>query len=223
MRTEKTREEFELAAKKSSSIAGMCRELGWNPVGSYNVIKKYITLYNIDISHFTGRKKLGRHPSNKMNAIDYAKTYYCKGSKLVKKLIEEGLKEAKCEKCGNSMWEGKQIPLELHHIDGNHYNNEISNFMILCPNCHAQTDGYKGRKVHYCTECGKEITRYSKTGLCNECNHKLNQRKTDWPTKEELENLLKTNSKEAIGRMYGVSGSAIRKWQKKYGIDNEAI
>jgi hypothetical protein len=32
---------------------------------------------------------------------------------------------------------GLKLPLELHHKDGNHYNNELSNLEILCPNCHA--------------------------------------------------------------------------------------
>ena len=44
-----------------------------------------------------------------------------------KRLIEDGIKEAKCERCGNSEWMGMPIPLELHHIDFNHYNNSLDN------------------------------------------------------------------------------------------------
>jgi hypothetical protein len=44
-----------------------------------------------------------------------------------KRLIDEGLKEAKCECCGLSEWMGKPIPLELHHKDFNHYNNSLDN------------------------------------------------------------------------------------------------
>lgn len=57
--------------------------------------------------------------------------------KLKIKLIRDGLKEEKCERCGNTHWLGIKLPLELHHKDGNHYNNELSNLEILCPNCHA--------------------------------------------------------------------------------------
>ena len=32
---------------------------------------------------------------------------------------------------------GKPLVLELHHIDNNHNNNELSNLEVLCPNCHA--------------------------------------------------------------------------------------
>ena len=42
---------------------------------------------------------------------------------------------------------GKPIPLELDHIDGNHYNNELINVRIVCPNCHAQTETNSGKNV----------------------------------------------------------------------------
>lgn len=38
----------------------------------------------------------------------------------------------KCECCGYSE------VLDLHHIDGDHNNNEPSNHGVLCPNCHAK-------------------------------------------------------------------------------------
>lgn len=47
----------------------------------------------------------------------------------------------KCQLCGwNKINEctGK-VPLQIHHIDGNHYNNEESNLQLLCPNCHSLT------------------------------------------------------------------------------------
>jgi hypothetical protein len=49
-----------------------------------------------------------------------------------------------CEVCGLSEWMGQPIPLELDHIDGNPDNNRADNLRILCPNCHAQTEFYKG-------------------------------------------------------------------------------
>lgn len=50
-----------------------------------------------------------------------------------------------CEKCHNTLWFEEEIPLEVHHIDGDEYNNEISNLMLLCPNCHALTENYRGK------------------------------------------------------------------------------
>jgi len=49
-----------------------------------------------------------------------------------------------CEVCGISEWMGKPILLELDHIDGNSDNNHRENLRLICPNCHSQTETYKG-------------------------------------------------------------------------------
>lgn len=53
-----------------------------------------------------------------------------------------------------------------------------------------------------------------------ENNISFNKRKIigDKPTKDELIGLLKTTSKSQIGKMYGVSCSAVIKWCRKYGL-----
>jgi hypothetical protein len=53
--------------------------------------------------------------------------------------------DCKCNRCGLKEWLGQDIPLELEHKDGNHHNNERDNLEILCPNCHALTDTWRGR------------------------------------------------------------------------------
>ena len=68
--------------------------------------------------------------------------------KLKMRLLNEGYKEYRCECCGLSEWNGSQIPLELHHIDGNRTNHKLENLMLLCPNCHAQTNNYKAKNKH---------------------------------------------------------------------------
>ena len=52
-----------------------------------------------------------------------------------------------CELCNTSEWLGSAITLEVHHIDGNNKNNELSNLQILCPNCHSQTDNYRAKNI----------------------------------------------------------------------------
>jgi len=51
----------------------------------------------------------------------------------------------KCSKCSISEWNGSPITLEVEHIDGNSSNNKEENLTFLCPNCHSQTDTYKGK------------------------------------------------------------------------------
>ena len=53
-----------------------------------------------------------------------------------------------CENCGKKEWLGKPIPLEVHHLDGDKLNNELSNLQLLCPNCHALTDNYRGKNIN---------------------------------------------------------------------------
>lgn len=55
------------------------------------------------------------------------------------------LRPHQCEICGTTEWNGKPVPLEVDHIDGDHQNNILSNLRRVCPNCHAQTDTYKAK------------------------------------------------------------------------------
>lgn len=52
-----------------------------------------------------------------------------------------------CEHCGISEWNGKEITLEVEHIDGNSQNASPNNVCLLCPNCHSQTPTYKGKNI----------------------------------------------------------------------------
>jgi 5-methylcytosine-specific restriction endonuclease McrA len=55
------------------------------------------------------------------------------------------LRGNECENCHTTKWMSKPIPLEVEHKDGNSENSSPDNVMLLCPNCHAQTDTYKGK------------------------------------------------------------------------------
>jgi 5-methylcytosine-specific restriction endonuclease McrA len=54
---------------------------------------------------------------------------------------------SKCQKCGWSSVNSftKKIPLQVHHIDGNHRNNLEENLELLCPNCHSLTETFGSR------------------------------------------------------------------------------
>jgi hypothetical protein len=50
-----------------------------------------------------------------------------------------------CEQCKSTKWLGQNIPLNLHHKDGDAMRNELSNLELLCLNCHGLTPNF-GRK-----------------------------------------------------------------------------
>jgi len=66
-------------------------------------------------------------------------------SHLKKRLFDAGIKARRCESCGLTSWQGKDIPLTLHHVNGDRHDNQLENLQILCANCHSQTDTWAGR------------------------------------------------------------------------------
>ena len=71
------------------------------------------------------------------------------------------------------------------------------------------------KKKNKCIDCGCEI--YSTSIRCIQCEHKR-QQKVERPSREEFKNLIRTKSFLEIGRMYGVSDNAIRKWCDSYKL-----
>lgn len=104
-----------------------------------DTLKSYYTKMGIT---YSGNKS----GKERKTAEELAKNPLISSHRLKLRILEDGIKEHKCECCGLISWNDKPIPLELHHIDGNHYNNDLSNLQILCPNCHAQTSNYSCKK-----------------------------------------------------------------------------
>lgn len=48
-------------------------------------------------------------------------------------LIDNNISQYICQKCGNEFYQN----LNVHHIDNNRLNNDISNLLVLCAGCHA--------------------------------------------------------------------------------------
>lgn len=72
-----------------------------------------------------------------------------------------------------------------------------------------------------CAYCNKTFKPQSKTQkYCSKyCSRKGRSKVKKRPLPKTLKKLMLTNSIEKIGEMYGVSGNAVRKWCKRYGIE----
>ena len=150
-----TDEQLIIAVKDNLSYVGTMVQLGLKPAGgNYSSIKRRISELNLDISHFTGKgwNQGERYRPIKeaipLNEVLIENSTWVSTDKLRKRLLKEGIKEHKCECCNRTEWLGKPIKLELHHVNGIKDDLRISNLQILCPNCHAFTDHYRGRNIN---------------------------------------------------------------------------
>lgn len=73
------------------------------------------------------------------------------------------------------------------------------------------------KKIAICQSCGKQLFEETVSGLCRKCYAKT-QRKVDRPSREQLKIEIRSNSFLALGKKYGVSDNAIRKWCKAYNL-----
>jgi hypothetical protein len=222
-------ESFKELIKDSINLSDVCRKLGfYKSYGNRQTIKKYIELYNIDISHFYIPTPGGNKRSELKDILVVGSKYSITNLKY--RLYKEGLKNRECELCGQGEeWKGKHMSLIIDHINGINNDNRLENLRIVCPNCNATLDTHcKGsnsyrdkyykklnlkdvkKQKNYCN-CGIKIN--SSSVFCQKCSQ-LNQRKVERP---ELDILLKDVSElgySGTGRKYGVSDNSIRKWIK---------
>ena len=143
-----SKEELQSIISESTSFSEVLTKIGLVPSGSNHVqFKKYVEDNNFDISTMVGRAILR---NNKIGVEKTPMEVFTQNSnmsstKLKRKLFKYGLKEKKCELCGITEWNGRDLSFELHHINGNRHDNRYENIIILCPNCHSQTDNFRGK------------------------------------------------------------------------------
>lgn len=131
------------ALRKYTSIVDAFESVGLPSRGSgiYVKARRLIQEYDIDTSHFLGQgHNRGQHRRKRPIQDYFSGKSRPHSTSLRQRLIEEGFKFRKCENCGRKTWNNQDIPLELHHIDSNHHNNQLENLQLLCPNCHAQIE-----------------------------------------------------------------------------------
>jgi hypothetical protein len=162
-------------------------------------------------------------------------------SNLKERLFREGLKSRRCEMCGQGeVWRERRMSLVLDHVNGVGNDNRIENLRIVCPNCAATLDTHCGRNVpraRVCPGCGESFPpknlrhRYCTLTCFNGFRTAIRgnalpvsslgiarpaARRVERPSYEQLLEEIEQTSYVAVGRKYGVSDNAIRKWVRFY-------
>jgi Zn finger protein HypA/HybF involved in hydrogenase expression len=77
-------------------------------------------------------------------------------------------------------------------------------------------------KVASCIKCNAQIGGNTKTQMCANCYHE-STRKVERPAVDMLIQEIQNSSFLSVGKKYGVSDNAIRKWLRMAGIDPRGI
>lgn len=219
-----SRDELSKIVKDNNSLSKVLKYFGlYNKGGNIKTLKRRLEEDKIDYSHIPlgQNSNLGRKIPKKAFPLEQVmvenSTY--NRHNLKKRLIRNKLLENKCKICGlGPDWQNKELVMVLDHINGIPNDNRLENLRLLCPNCNSQQStfcGRKNKKIYYCKKCGKERkTRNSK--YCFNCSIKINGYNKrvvkERPSKDILLTEIEKLGYCGVGRKYGVSDSAIRKW-----------
>jgi hypothetical protein len=240
-----TEEEAREAIAASRSWTEALRRLSYCPTGGNSAtLKKYVALWGISTDHFdpyAGVMERIRRPKLPLEEIMVENSTYSR-SNLKRRLYEEALKQPKCEFCGQGeSWRGRHMAMILDHANGVRNDNRLENLRILCPNCAATLDTHCGRAkesappLRNCDRCGKMFRAKHRTQrFCSRyCGMRRvpgerrrgvprpQARKAERPPYEKLMAEIEATSYCAVGRKYGVSDNAVRKWVRFYERQRE--
>lgn len=123
----------------------------------------------------------------------------------------------------------------VHHINRNRSDNRPENLIVFATNG-DHTSFHHGHEIYFdedgvahfteeenikwvCKICGKEISPRSE--YCESC-YKISCRRVVRPSREVLKKQIRSMSFAKIGRLYGVSDNAIRKWCAYYDLPRKS-
>jgi HNH endonuclease len=239
-----TESEARDAIAESLSYAETLRRLGLCATGgNWRTLRMWTERWSIPTEHFdpnASNAAAARQRARPLEEILVQGSTYSRGS-LKRRLWASGLKPRQCELCGQGeLWHGSPMGLILDHANGQRDDNRLENLRIVCPNCAATLDTHCGRKnrqepericercdapfrpnrpqQRYCSQaCGTRAPRPK-----GQPNFRL--RRVERPPYDQLMREIAATSYLAVGRRYGVSDNAIRKWVRQYQreVENRA-
>lgn len=239
--------ELRRAIAESRSWTDALRRLGYCPSGGNpETLKKYVALWGISTEHFdpyAGVMDRIRRKAIPLSEILVEESTYSR-SNLKRRLYEEGLKSPECELCGQGEnWRGGHMSMILDHVNGVRNDNRLENLRIVCPNCAATFETHCGRAkegrppLRNCDRCGEMFRAKHRTQrFCSRyCGMRRvpgerrrgigrpAARKVERPAREKLLAEVEATSYCAVGRKYGVSDNAVRKWVRFYEREAERL
>ena len=220
----------------SLSWSEALRKLGMRAAGgNFKTLQRYAhEVWHIPVEHFDAYARSRMLPRRKqpLDEILVSGSTYSRNH-LKERLYDEGVKLPVCELCGQGdRWRGQRMALILDHVNGVGDDNRLENLRIVCPNCAATLSTHCGRNKPQpsaeatCARCGKPfLRRRSAQRHCSaECGRRWDRtgrirpgaRRVQRPPYEQLVREIAATSYVAVGRKYGVSDNAVRKWLRQY-------
>ncbi|MFB7182081.1 HNH endonuclease [Streptomyces sp. NPDC056257] len=144
-----TEERLRELVAESASIAEVVTRLGISNVGGNQThIARRVATLGIDTSHFGAtRSPRPRRALGPTLSLRQPQDGRVPGQRLRRQLLKAGVPE-ECAECGiGPQWNNKPLRHEVDHVNGEWWDNRRENLRLLCPNCHAITDTYRGRKT----------------------------------------------------------------------------
>jgi hypothetical protein len=230
-----------MAVAEAISWSGALRALGYEPKGAnIRTLQRWVKKWGISTEHFDSDAARGLASAARARPLEEVmveNSTYPRG-KLKRRLYAAGLKQRECEMCGQGeSWNGRRMALILDHINGAADDHRLDNLRIACANCAATLDTHCGRNIpseRTCPGCGQTFTpttmqhRYCSQNCWGMISRKRklgipqrHLRKVERPSYEQLQEDVRTMSMLAVGRKYGVTDNAVRKWIRWYERGSE--
>jgi hypothetical protein len=240
-----TEEELREAIAASLTYSDALRRLQLRTAGgNHRTLQKYVRIWDISVEHFdpdAARIKSLARGAVPLHEVLVENSTYSRGH-LKERLYAEGIKQRRCQLCGqDELWRGTRMSLILDHINGVANDNRLENLRIVCPNCAATFETHCGRRnrrptlVVRCPDCDAEfVPKDSRQRYCSRaCGQRRRdqprhrgpfpeRRKVERPPYDQLMREIAETNWSAVGRKYGVSDKAVRKWVRWYERESDA-